>query len=147
MLDKKNLDTEMSSRGNRTYFFDVKESANQKLYLRITERKKADDKYESHKIIIFEEDIVGFRHALNEIASRMLAIREDAYSDKSKMEDSAISFPKAYAPWTAEDDRMLEELYCSGKSVAELMSIFNRNEGGILSRIKKLELSEKYDLK
>ncbi|PSK89891.1 hypothetical protein [Taibaiella chishuiensis] len=51
----------------------------------------------------------------------------------------------AYERWTEEDDERLELLFCEGKSVRELMNIFARNEGAIESRIKKLELREKYD--
>jgi len=52
--------------------------------------------------------------------------------------------PKAYARWTEEDDNRLELLYCEGKSTAELSKIFERNRGAVTSRIKKLELKEKY---
>ena len=51
---------------------------------------------------------------------------------------------KAYEPWTTELDEKLEFLYCEGKKVKELSEIFARNEGAIRSRIKKLELKEKY---
>jgi len=52
--------------------------------------------------------------------------------------------PKAYARWTEEDDNRLELRYCEGKSTAELSKIFGQNRGAINSRIKKLELKEKY---
>lgn len=51
----------------------------------------------------------------------------------------------AYERWTREDDEKLELLFCEGKTVNELMTIFERHEGAIRSRIKKLELREKYD--
>lgn len=51
----------------------------------------------------------------------------------------------AYEKWTTEDDEKLELLFCEGKTVKELMGIFERHEGAIRSRIKKLELREKYD--
>ena len=51
---------------------------------------------------------------------------------------------KAYEPWTEEADEKLELLFCEGKTVKELGEIFGRNEGAIRSRIKKLELKEKY---
>jgi len=51
----------------------------------------------------------------------------------------------AYERWSTEDDEKLELLFCEGKTVKELSAIFSRNEGAIKSRIKKLELKEKYD--
>lgn len=47
-------------------------------------------------------------------------------------------------PWSTEDDNKLELLFCEGKKVKELAQIFERNTGAISSRIKKLELKEKY---
>lgn len=54
------------------------------------------------------------------------------------------TYNNAYEPWTAEDDEKLEFLFCEGKKVKELAQIFARNQGAIRSRIKKLELKEKY---
>lgn len=48
-------------------------------------------------------------------------------------------YAKAYAPWTEEDDNSLKQLYAEGKSIPELMGIFERNRGAIRSRLKKLE--------
>lgn len=53
-------------------------------------------------------------------------------------------YPKAYMPWTAEDDSKLEDLYCEGCSVRILAQVFERNIGAINSRIDKLELREKH---
>ena len=53
--------------------------------------------------------------------------------------------PNAYMPWSKEDDKQLELLFCEGKSIAELSEIFQRKKGAITSRIKKLELKEKYE--
>lgn len=63
-------------------------------------------------------------------------------SDFLKLERK--SHENAYAPWTTEDDDNLELLYVAGKKIKELATIFGRNEGAILSRMKKLELIEKY---
>ena len=54
------------------------------------------------------------------------------------MEETRKQYPNAYRPWSKADDEKLLALHQRGKSVEELMSIFNRNKGGILSRIKKL---------
>lgn len=45
----------------------------------------------------------------------------------------------AYAKWTEADDKKLLELHSMGKSISELCKLFDRNEGAIRSRIKKLE--------
>lgn len=50
----------------------------------------------------------------------------------------------AYQPWSKSDDEKLEILYFAGKTTEELSVYFKRNKGAIQSRIKKLELVEKY---
>ncbi len=60
------------------------------------------------------------------------------------LDDIREQHPQAYRPWSAEDDEKLEALFCEGKTVKELVNIFQRKEGAITSRIKKLELKEKY---
>jgi|GEM_PF-1352540 len=49
----------------------------------------------------------------------------------------------AYERWTTEDDEKLELLFCGGKTIKELSTIFARNEGAIMARIKKLELGDR----
>ena len=63
-----------------------------------------------------------------------------AYSKAEKQ----VKNKNAYEKWTEETDEQLEKLFCEGKTVAELSQIFGRNGGAIRSRIKKLELKEKY---
>lgn len=55
-----------------------------------------------------------------------------------------LDYANAYEPWSKEDDDQLEVLWCEGKSISELSNIFKRKSGAISSRIKKLELKDKY---
>jgi hypothetical protein len=60
--------------GRRTYFFDVKNTRNNEMYLVITESKKRieDDGnsfYEKHKIFLYHEDIENFREAFDEVSA------------------------------------------------------------------------------
>ncbi|WP_321515889.1 GIY-YIG nuclease family protein [Marinifilum fragile] len=64
------------------------------------------------------------------------------YSKKEKQREHRM----AYEPWTNIDDENLEILFCEGKTIKELSKIFERNDGAIRSRIKKLELREKYKI-
>lgn len=50
----------------------------------------------------------------------------------------------AYAPWTDELDDELTEMFCMGISTKDIAKHFGRTSGAIRSRIKKLELEEKY---
>ncbi|MDH6630386.1 transposase-like protein/DNA-binding XRE family transcriptional regulator [Streptomyces sp. LBL] len=47
-------------------------------------------------------------------------------------------YPNAYEPWSAEDERRLAERCAQGASLTELSREFGRNEGGIASRLAKI---------
>ena len=51
-------------------------------------------------------------------------------------------YPNAYRPWTKEADARLATLYKSGKSIVELSQLFQRNNGAITSRLRKLGMIE-----
>lgn len=53
-------------------------------------------------------------------------------------------YPNAYTPWTEEDDLTLTQMWCEGATTKELAAHFQRKPSAIRSRIKKLELEEKY---
>ena len=48
--------------------------------------------------------------------------------------------PKAYDPWSEEDDRLLVEMWHDGVAVDDLAMHFGRKRGAIISRLKKLNL-------
>jgi (p)ppGpp synthase/HD superfamily hydrolase len=86
---------------------------------------------------ISEKDVKRLRKYLK--AYKQL-LDEPTYS----IEACRVEHPNAYMPWTKEDDDRLELLFCEGKTTKELSEIFQRKQGAIRSRIKKLELEEKY---
>lgn len=84
--------------GKRTYFFDVKATRNEELYLTITESKKRFEQqsgkffYEKHKIFLYREDFNKFREALGEAFSAIEEAQPEAphlsRSYRSEEEDS-----------------------------------------------------------
>ena len=70
-------------------------------------------------------------------------IEEETPKSKAySLEDIRTKFPNAYTKWSAEEDERLKELYHSGKTVKELVLLFQRNRGAIDSRLKKLKLKK-----
>jgi len=70
-------------------------------------------------------------------------VKEEAHSDKSgtySVKKIQKIHPRAYEPWTKEDDGKLIAEYESGKTIEELKELFGRQRGGITSRLKKLGL-------
>ena len=63
-------------------------------------------------------------------------------SGHSYMEQQKLLYAKAYAKWTPEEDSELLELYSKRWSIKDLVNKFERNEGAIRSRIKKLTMEQ-----
>lgn len=63
--------------------------------------------------------------------------------DKPKsysIDDIRLTYPKAYAKWSEQEDSELKEKYLDGMTVKELAIHFKRKEGAIYARLKKLGL-------
>ena len=53
-------------------------------------------------------------------------------------------YPNAFLPWSAEDDTTLTQMWHKGATLDELSAHFQRKPSAIASRLKKLELTDKY---
>jgi hypothetical protein len=135
-----------TGRAARSYFFDVRRSRHGDSYLTISERKLVGSGFESYRLVIFEEHIGDFTVLFHEALAKLYGSKaaykpvEKAYSVREIRE----TYEHAYLPWTEEDDRLLEVLFCEGLKVEVIAQVFRRNEGAITSRIGKLGLEEKY---
>lgn len=145
-MSNKDLYSDKLTKGRRTYFFDINKSEKGDLYLKVSESKKTESGFEHHRLIVFEEDIKDFSEAFQKALTKFTELKEPKQTDSKaySVEKIREAHKQAYLPWTPEDDSKLELLFCEGKKVKELAQIFGRNDGAISSRIKKLELKEKY---
>jgi hypothetical protein len=87
--------------GKRTYFFDVKSTRRDELYLTITESKKRFEQdgnfhFEKHKIFLYKEDFDKFSEGLQEVIN---------FIDQNQIED----YDDDYAIEVAEET-ILEEV-------------------------------------
>ena len=70
--DKDEIFSKAVRAGKRTYFFDVKSTRKNELYLIITERKRRYEQdgsflIEKHKIFLYKEDFEKFAEGLSEV--------------------------------------------------------------------------------
>lgn len=144
-MPNKELFSRQVSAGRRTYFIDLKQSKTGERYLKISESKHiVGDKFERHQIMLHQEHSDAFFEALAEVAAEFTTPPKPPTS--SKPPTSPPKKPRwgtkkrtgVGAPWTPELDQKLLELHAEGKSTKELCEIFDRNRGGIQSRLKKL---------
>jgi hypothetical protein len=59
---------------------------------------------------------------------------------ESAIERIRREHPRAYKPWTVEEDRQLTERFGGGMTIEELTRTHERQPGGIRSRLRKLAL-------
>ena len=62
--------------GKRTYFFDIKSTKANDLYITLTESKKifsedGDGSFEKHKIFLYKEDFEKFKEGLDNVLNKI----------------------------------------------------------------------------
>ena len=137
--ERKELFSQKVRAGIRTYFFDVKQSKENSLYLVISESKVVGNEHERHQVMIFEDRLeaftVGFDKSISFIRNRQ---QPKSYG----FEEIRQQYPKAYTKWTTEDDKLLRIKYDQGISIADLSQFFQRKPGAIRSRLEKLGIKK-----
>ena len=99
--------------GKRTYFFDVKSTKGNDLYITITESKRryADDgrqHYEKHKLFLYKEDFEKFAEGLQETIERVDALRNSDHYDED-LESYTATGGREEGHLAAESDGLDEE--------------------------------------
>lgn len=86
--------------GKRTYFFDVKATKGNDLYITLTESKKTfqddgRDNYQKHKIFLYKEDFEKFREGLEDVLSKIDELKNSGeFTGTAEIADSysSVSF-------------------------------------------------------
>lgn len=137
---RKEIFSEHVAAGSRTYFFDVKESADGTKYVVISESRHDGKKSEHQRVLVFEEHFEAFRDAFQK-AAEFVAAPKKAYA----VDSIRRTHPRAYEPWSAEEDQRLRTQYEEGIDIPELARVFLRQQGAIRSRLKRLGLTAQPD--
>lgn len=78
--------------GKRTYFFDVKATKGNDLYITLTESKKTTvdgrESYQKHKIFLYKEDFDKFQEGLNKIED---LVSSGEYGKKESVDSETFS--------------------------------------------------------
>lgn len=121
-------------------FFDLKEN-NEEQYLKITQSKNiGSGNFRREQIFIDRSELLQFRDTINKAIEywSLETKKENKPEKKYSLEEKRQEYGNAYLPWEKEADEYLIRLYEEGKSIKELTEIFERNNGAIRSRLKKL---------
>ncbi len=78
--EQKEMYSKVVRAGKRTYFFDIKSTKGNDLYITLTESKKSfgedgDGSYEKHKIFLYKEDFEKFREGLDDVLAKIDEIK------------------------------------------------------------------------
>ena len=68
--------------GKRTYFFDIKATKGNDLYITLTESKKVfgedgNDNFQKHKIFLYKEDFEKFREGLDDVLNKIEELKNN----------------------------------------------------------------------
>lgn len=85
--------TKVVKAGKRTYFFDVKSTKGNDLYLTLTESKKVvqdgRESYQKHKIFLYKEDFEKFRDGFEEVIAKIAELKDtDEFREVQSTSDS-----------------------------------------------------------
>lgn len=94
--------------GKRTYFFDIKTTRKDDLYLTLTESKKVfnDDRppsFQKHKIFLYKEDFEKFVEALESSIEKINELKLEAPYSENGSDDSNDSDVSDYSSVDFED--------------------------------------------
>lgn len=85
--------------GKRTYFFDIKSTRGNDLYLTLTESKKSmvngRMSFQKHKIFLYKEDFEKFSDGLQEVIEKIAELKasgEYKNEEQEQEEYTAVSF-------------------------------------------------------
>lgn len=138
--------TETIKLGKRTYYFDLKQGKFDSQYLIITQTRQMDDGSEDRqRLILFQDDLEAFGQAMLSSMIQFQAKKKKRinYTDQEKNEIRK-SFPRAFYPWTEEEDNDLKKLFKQGTSVEDMVPTMMRKETAITSRLRLLGLVKAY---
>lgn len=81
--------------GKRTYFFDIKATRNNDLYLSLTESKKVfndgNPTYQKHKVFLYKEDFEKFSDALEASIQKINELKQEAPYLDDDSDDTDVS--------------------------------------------------------
>ena len=125
--------------GSRTLYVDLKENTDGSKFLSISEVKRHGDEARS-RILIDQEYVPELFRALSAVLEFLAPKREpNSYTVAQKRQ----MYPRAYEPWTEEEQQRLKEGFARGVSADQLAREHGRGPTAIRSRLERLGLSSR----
>ncbi len=137
-----NTDSEQKAagfkRGNRSIYFNIKQSKkNLPYFILDTLKKKEGEQERRDSLFIFQNEFKLFGATL---ARTLLNFERTNSSQSQLMEAAKKKYANAYEPWSKKDEADLAMMYSEGKTIEEMSNKFQRQPGAINARVEKLGL-------
>lgn len=137
-MKKQSLYTESVEAGNRSFYFDIRESENGSNYLVISEvTKKADGETERRQVFIFENEM---ERVAAKISRSLVNFTRKSTSKEAIIAKAKEKYANAYEPWSEKEDSELALLHKKGSNPEIISKSLQRQPGAIKIRLKKLKL-------
>lgn len=123
--------------GDRRYTFEVEEVANGVRQLVVSESRKVGSEWRRKRVRVSAEDLPAFLGGLSAAAAHIrpqVPPRSGTYS----VEEIRTRHPRAYEPWSEEEEARLRARHAGGVPVAELAAEFGRQPSAIRGRLVRL---------
>ena len=137
-MKKQSLYTESVEAGNRSFYFDIRESENGSNYLVISEvTQKTDGASERRQIFIFENEI---DRVAAKVSRSLLNFTRKSTSKSTIIAKAKEKYANAYDPWTEKEDSELALLHRNGGNFENISKSLQRQPRAIKLRLEKLNL-------
>jgi hypothetical protein len=120
------------------YSFAVRAAQDGKQHLRIGVTRAADPKRQSYGFVVPQAHVAPFVQQL--VSATKWCDPQSIEDRKQKIREM---YPRAYTPWTPEEDEELAERYTPEVSLREIATIFQRRPSALSSRVRKLGLDSR----
>lgn len=130
--------------GRRKYFFEAKKRAGL-IYIKITELREKNGLFKPRaKIVVRANAFADFKQAFESVVRELHKTLEKPrdFPTHAQLEELRKIYPRAYEPWTTQEDRQLNTEFKESVVLNEIASAHGRKRGAIRSRLKKLGLLE-----
>lgn len=157
---REELHGEKVRHGSCTYFLEIRGSGIKKRLVIVESKRVGEGVFERQRIQVPLDCLEEFLGGLDDLLLRA-GIQEQANehsrrltpkaageplsktpSERRTFDEIRSEYPKAYMPWSTEDDANLTDAYKSCKEIDTLADTFERKPGAIRSRLEKLGLLE-----
>ena len=140
-MRKQNLYSEFVEKGNRCFYFDIRETERGDNYFVLSEiTRKKDDDDQRRQILVFENEMDKFGAAFMRTLLHFEMKQKEAKI--ARIQEAKARYNRAYEPWTKKEDAELALLFGEGKTITEIGEKLQRQPGAIKLRVDKLNLTK-----